>query len=758
MELARPPAGSACALVVDDTPEKLMALCASLEGLPLEVIAARSGEEALRWLLDRDFAVLLLDVAMPGLSGFEIARLVRQRLRTEHTPIIFVTSIGTDDAQVAEGYELGAVDYIFAPVNHHVLRAKVMAFVELFRKTRLLGEQARQLENQTRELAASQQSFRSIVDKSADGIVVVDADNLVRFANPAAVRFFGWRAAIVGEPFGHRIEADRTVDIVVSRPGGPGVVAEVSAVSTEWEGEAATLCVLRDVTPRKRAEARLAEEKERLSVTLRSLRDAVVTTDTEGRVVLMNSGAELLLGHKLDEVRGAPLRSLVERIEGANGSIGRALESVLDRQTDGFREGRSALPLHDRVLHYHVAPVVDVAGVSSGAVLVLRDITEQQRVEAEVLRTNKLESLGVLAGGIAHDFNNILAGVMASVSLAEVMVRSQVPAAADRLRTATRVCERARDLTRQLLTFSKGGAPIRETLSLAEVLPDAVDLALGGSSVACDLQIADDLWAVEADAGQLGQAVQNVTLNAVQSMPLGGQVVIRAENVMYADDQSLPLNPGPHVRVTIEDHGPGIPPDLLPRVFDPFFTTKDIGTGLGLSTTLSILQQHDGHVVIESEPGKGTTVTLYLPAVLECPQPRSRSEHSELQAGTGTILVMDDDWAIRELAGQCLSQLGYDVCYASNGEEAISAYREALGRQQRIDAVILDLTIRGGMGGREAVARLLDLDPTVRAIVSSGYFNDPVMADYRGYGFSGILSKPYSVADLGRVLREVLAS
>jgi PAS domain S-box-containing protein len=645
-------------LVVDDTAEKLLALCASLEGLPIEVVPARSGEEALRWLLKRDFAVVLLDVAMPGLSGFEIARLVRQRLRTEHTPIIFVTSIGTNDAQVAEGYELGAVDYIFAPVNHHVLRAKVMAFVELFGKTRLLGEQAEQLAAQTRELAASRQSFRSIVDKSADGIAVVDARNVVRFANPAAVEFFGRDgAAIVGEPFGHRIEPGCTADIEVERPHGQRLVAEVSAVSTEWEGAPATLCVLRDVTPRKQAEARLAEEKERLSVTLRSLRDAVVTTDTAGRVVLMNSGAELLLGVELEEARGAPLRALVDRHEGKAG-IGRALESVLEQQADGYREGRSTLAFaagDERVVHYHVAPVIDAAGASSGAVLVLRDITEQQRIEAEVLRTNKLESLGVLAGGIAHDFNNILTGVMANVSLAEALVRAQNASAADRLRTATRACERARDLTRQLLTFSKGGAPIREILDLRELLSDAVELVLGGSSVACDVRIAEELWAVEA-------------------MPHGGQVVLRADNVVHEGDPSLPLNPGPHVRVSISDAGPGIPPEVLPRVFDPFFTTKDIGTGLGLSTTFSILQKHDGHVAIASDPAGGTTVEMYIPAQPDRAQSKPRDRCEEPVPGTGTILVMDDEWAIRELAGQCLAQLGYEARFASTGEEAISAY------------------------------------------------------------------------------------
>ena len=378
-------------------------------------------------------------------------------------------------------------------------------------------------------------------------------------------------------------------------------------------------------------------------------------------------------------------------------------------------------------------------------------------MEEELLKTQKLESLGILAGGIAHDFNNILTAISTNISMAR-MYGNLEDDISQMMADAEKASIRARNLTQQLLAFSKGGAPVRHNVSILRILEENMEFALSGSNVKCEglsHLMTKDLWQVEADEGQIGQVVHNLVINAIQAMPEGGVIEIEAENVPPDEPKKVPVKPGKYVRVLITDHGVGIPKRHLQRIFDPFFTTKQKGSGLGLTTSFKIVRNHEGYIHVNSEVGVGTTVTLYLPASAQESVSRERTRGGPPR-GRGRVLLIDDEEMIRKSANEALHRLGYDVTLAEDGLEGIRLYKEALQGAESFDAVLLDLTIPGGIGGEEAVRDLLRIDPGARVIASSGYSNDPVMANFRKYGFRDVIIKPYRIDDLGEVLHKVM--
>ncbi len=385
------------------------------------------------------------------------------------------------------------------------------------------------------------------------------------------------------------------------------------------------------------------------------------------------------------------------------------------------------------------------------------DITARRQLESEIARASKLEAVGILAGGIAHDFNNILTVVLGNITLLELDTPAgSAPGA--RLADAKRATMRARDLTLQLLTFAKGGEPVKSTIDLPELIKESAGFALHGARARAEFKLARGLWPVNADKGQLGQVVQNLVINAVQAMPDGGLVSIAAENVdtTKAPSDVPPLSAGHYVKLTVADTGTGIARDHLAKIFDPYFTTKEQGSGLGLATAYSIIRKHEGHIMAESDPGQGTRFTLWLPA-----QPVASAGATSGTTGSRSpfrarVLFMDDETAIRTMATIFMERIGYDCDVAVDGAEAVRKYGDALAAGRKYEVVIMDLTVPGGMGGREAMERLVRLDPAVCAIVSSGYSRDPVMANYRAYGFQGILPKPYGLEQLTKVLGAVL--
>jgi len=401
-------------------------------------------------------------------------------------------------------------------------------------------------------------------------------------------------------------------------------------------------------------------------------------------------------------------------------------------------------------------PIVDESGNVMMVVEHIRDITEKKKMEAEILKAQKLESVGVLAGGIAHDFNNLLTAILGNISLAKMCADPETKAL-DRLADAEKACELATGLTQQLLTFSKGGAPVKKTASIVQILTESAGFMLRGSNVKCEFTLQNDLWAADVDEGQMGQVINNLIINADQAMPDGGVISVTAENVTIDDSDLLPLPAGRYIRISIQDQGEGISPQNMPKIFDPYFTTKERGSGLGLATVYSIIKSHQGHLDVESTEGVGTIFRLYLPASEKEIEPAENISPEMISpGGTGRILVMDDEEIIREIAREVLTHLGYEVEVCGDGKSALALYREALHSGNRFDAVIMDLTIQGGMGGKETMKALLGIDPLVKGLVSSGYNNDPILAHFREYGFSGMVSKPYTVRELQETLQKLI--
>ena len=549
------------------------------------------------------------------------------------------------------------------------------------------------------------------------------------------------------------------IDLFGKRIWHTGLLGMTSLLTllAAWVG--VYLVINRHLELRRKTEDALAEEKERLAVTLRSIGDGVITTDTTGRVDLINRVAEKLTGWTQEEATGTKLDEVFVIIDEATGRpIQSPVAKVLESGSICGSANHTRLVSRngtERMISHSGAPIRDQKSVIVGAVLVFRDVTDQQHMLREALKAEKLESVGILAGGIAHDFNNILTAVMGNLSLAKMRV-SPGSAVFERLSDAEKASMKAKGLTQQLLTFSKGGAPIKKTASIHELLTGWSSFALRGSNVKCEFRIQADLWDAEIDEGQIGQVIHNLVINADQAMPDGGTVYVSAENYEMRPDDGIPVSAERCVKISVRDEGTGVAPEHLPKIFDPYFTTKRKGLGLGLATSYAIIKRHDGHVTVDSRPGTGTTFTIYLPASKIQAPPKYELPHA-CQKGKGKVLVMDDEHLIRQLTSEMLTNLGYQVCISKDGFEAVSIFERCKLEGEPFDAVIMDLTIPGGMGGKEAITKLLSLDPDVKAIVSSGYCNDPIMADFRSYGFAGVLAKPYTVMEMSRLLHTIIS-
>ncbi len=507
----------------------------------------------------------------------------------------------------------------------------------------------------------------------------------------------------------------------------------------------------RMIADRRRSETELRETEQRFRELFDRAADALFLHDMEGRIIDANKQACESLGYTYKEIldlavpdvaMNLDMEALKKTWKGLVPGAPLTLEGA-HRRKDG-----TTFPVEVRVglFEWGGHPLV---------LALARDMSERKKTEEELLRAEKLESLGILAGGLAHDFNNLLTAILGNVSLAKLSAAEDVKAR-ERLEEAEKASLRARDLTQQLLTFSKGGSPVKKAVSLKELLKDSSCFALRGADVRCEVSIPDGVWSVEADEGQISQVINNLVINADQAMPDGGTIRMWCENTVIAPGHSLPLQPGNYVVISVRDQGVGIPGEHLEKIFEPFFTTKPKGSGLGLATSYSIVKNHGGNITAESERGKGATFHIYLPASDKAPTAAEAKDEGPV-VGKGRILLMDDEKMILEVGQAVLVRLGYDVECAADGEDALVKYGEARRSGRPFDAVIMDLTIPGGMGGKDAVRKLLELDPAAKVIVSSGYSTDPVMADFRSYGFSGVVTKPYRIQALSKTVHDVLA-
>ncbi|MBN1697603.1 MAG: PAS domain S-box protein [Spirochaetales bacterium] len=525
---------------------------------------------------------------------------------------------------------------------------------------------------------------------------------------------------------------------------------------TNENGRLFIIGAVKDISERKEAEIMLAAEHERLLVTLQSIGDGVIATDTKGGVVIMNRIAEDLTGWSQEEAEGRPLSEVFVLInEITRQPCENPVDKVLATKQIVELANHTVLLSKNRnkpeiIIADSGAPIFDKEKNIIGVVLVFRDITEKQRLLEEAQKAQKLESLGILAGGIAHDFNNLLGGIYGNIELAAMNSRNT--SVKKFLEHTVKTINRAKNLTGQLLTFSKGGIPIKKTEPLAPFIKDTVKFVLSGSNIECKFVFDDDCAYCRFDKNQIGQVIDNIVINAIQAMPDGGTIDVSVSNTIIHEKEYPNLGPGKYVKISIRDRGRGIPKDILPYIFDPFFTTKQKGSGLGLATSYSIVSNHGGVIEVESEEGTGTICHVILPAFDEDDTMEADDRKPGLMKGKGKILFMDDEQVIRESIGEILKMLGYSYLTAKDGKEALAVFNDEKENGAPFSAVILDLTVRGAMGGKETAREIRKTDRDVPIFVSSGYADDPVIAHPSEYGFTDSIIKPFSVSELANLL------
>ena len=625
------------------------------------------------------------------------------------------------------------------------------------------------------------QTFQVLVENAGDIISRYDRDLRVTYINPAMTEligrpvseFIGKRqeeiitSSDVARSWNDNIQAvfdsgqERSIEFSFPSPYSPTrhFLCRLMPERNRTGEVAAVIGISREITELKTTLDNLSRTEHLFRVLVENLPDAIVRFDRDKRYLYVNPAST--------KASGIPLEAHVGRTNAEVGFVGEQVD-VWERTIDGVVATGETVTIETEYLaangemhYYHVRYIPEFGddGSVESVLCVTSDVTERRMMEQELQKANKLESVGVLAGGIAHDFNNYLAAILGNLAL----VRRSVPSESSAYRNlaeAESATLRARGLTQQLLTFAKGGAPVKHAVSPTKLINESAKFALMGTNARSDVRVDDTLWNVEIDEGQIGQVINNLVLNAQQAMPGGGVVAVRAINDLVGERDmtrhGIVLEPGTYVCLSVADRGVGIPRDYLPRIFDPYFTTKQTGSGLGLAITYAIVRNHNGQIAVESEPGVGTTFWVYLPAVA---RPENVAPPSVAPAPLVRrplrVLVMDDQEMIRGIMSDVLTDEGYTVDESSDGAEAIHKYQQAQANGQPYDVVIMDLTIPGGMGGQEAVRRLHEIDPNVRAVVSSGYANDPITSNYAAHGFKAVIPKPFDIDELAAIVARV---
>ncbi|WP_449243732.1 hybrid sensor histidine kinase/response regulator [Desulfobacca acetoxidans] len=608
--------------------------------------------------------------------------------------------------------------------------------------------------------------WREVVEKTHLGVWILDSQDRTLYTNDRLKVLLGYSAAeMLGRSLAEFIDSSQCMRLLSSlkqsqpvltdfcfrRRDGKNLYLLLAANPFYARGGAlhGTLIMVADITERKLVEELLWRQAHIVD----QIYEAVISVDLEGFITSWNNGAERLFGYVARDIMGKPLLLLYPTTDPED-LISSQIMKVLEIK--GLYEAELRLRRLSGDLfyaHLSLSPLKDREGRLIGVIVTARDISERKNLENELIRTSKLESIGVLAGGIAHDFNNLLTAILGNIAMASLNADTK-PFVLERLAEAEKACLRAQNLTRQLLTFSKGEKPRKKLASIGDLLKTSASLMLRSSNVRRQANIPEALWWAEVDEEQIQQAVNHLLINADQAMPQGGVIYIFAENFKIGGASRLPLTPGTYIKITIRDQGVGILPEHLDKVFDPFFTTKRRGSGLGLSTVYTIIKNHDGYITVESTPNGGATFTVYLPASQK-KGPLLKETKLPLTFGRGKILLMDDEEMILEVSSAMLRRLGYEVTAAQDGAEAICLYQEAMEAGTPFDAVILDLTVPGGLGARETIGDLKQINPEAKVIVSSGFFDDPVMDNFYESGFVGIMPKPYNITQLSAMMHKI---
>ncbi len=650
-----------------------------------------------------------------------------------------------------------------------------------------------------KRLLESERKYRTLFDSSRDAIMMLaPPDWSFTAGNPATIELFRcknesdftsrrpWELSPEYQPDGQisSIKAKMMIESAVKtgsnlfewthrKTDGEVFQASVLLSRIELQGHTMLQATVRDITSRKEVEEELRNHRFHLEELVRNRTAELSESEEKYRTLVEHShdgiyiyagGGFLFVNNRMCEITGYTKAELSD-MKFWELAHPEDLERI--REYELLREGGADVPSvfqvrivkKDGLERYIEFSAKNISYQGKYAVLgVGRDVTALKLFDEEQSKMDKLESLGILAGGIAHDFNNFLSVIIGNISLARLMVEpgSNIY---EILTSSEHAASQASSLTRQLLTFSKGGEPVKDLVSITTLLQESCNFILSGSNVIAEFNFSEDLRLINADPGQITQVINNIILNANQAMPEGGRIFISAENIEISDNSIIPLKRDSYIKIQIEDEGIGIPEKQLTVIFDPFFSTKQMGTGLGLSTAYSIIHKHHGHILAESGINSGSTFIIYLPSVSASETiEKKQMEIDFLSSTEGRILIMDDKEIIRDTVKAILNRLGYEVEYAVNGQEAIEKYKNSMKSGNSFSAVILDLTIPNGMGGADTIKELLSIDPDVRAIVSSGYSTDPVMSNYETYGFRGVMLKPYSISQLAYVLQEVINS
>ncbi len=535
------------------------------------------------------------------------------------------------------------------------------------------------------------------------------------------------------------------------------VQVTVSPVKDAHDRLEGFMLIVTNIMESREMQQNLLREKELLNVTVQSIRDGVISVDKDGHIVMVNRSTCEIFGLSEAELLGMLLQDVMHiRWEESDEVIDVSLDQCEPAASKAVF-GQVTLTTsseQELLLQLDMNTLHDQDSMRTGAVLVFRDVTKSEQIDRELRRMNKLESISLLAGGIAHDFRNILTPVLGDISMVKESLAADDPLAVD-LTHAERGCQRAANLATQLLIFARGGSPVRHPMNLTATAMQAGEFATSGSSCRVTSVIDPELWAVEADEGQVFQILHNLIINARIALEDQGEVLVRINNTVLAEEEIPLLKAGRYVQIEVEDHGPGISPDVMPLIYDPFFTTRPDGRGLGLAIVYSVVRNHDGIIKVDSVVNERTTFTVYLPAT-DMPSSSLVDSNAQMVRGTGRILMMDDELPILEFMTKLVSKLGYEPVTTENGEQAIARYKAAMDIGNPFNLVIMDLTIPGGMGGRETIKELLRIDPDVRAIVASGYSNDPILSDPVTYGFKGAITKPFRIKEMSALIAKVL--
>ncbi|HPJ36941.1 MAG TPA: PAS domain S-box protein [Spirochaetota bacterium] len=744
-------------MIVEDEAVIALDIRKTLEKRGYDVCSIQdNGESAIKSIEVIAPDLILMDIMLKGpLDGIETTRIINSRF---DIPVVYLTSHSDDDT-ILKMKNTDVYGYVGKPVNEN----------ELFITIEIVINKVK-LENQLR---SSEKKYRDLVENMQEGVWAIDSSEITTFVNPRMAEMLGYEVdELIGKSYYDCIDSNGSREaramiqkrkdgtreqhkfIYKKKDGSRLHVSVASSPIINKSGYAGTLNCVQDFTDQKKLEDDLRESEKKYRSLIETSPDGVYLIDLEGTILFCNHQAAVMHEYESsDELLEKNIHEIIEPVSG------NAAEMLIQGIREKNEQRTEELTLKKKggrhfLADVHASLISDHSGLPQSILLVSRDITESRRMEQQLQRTQKLESIGVLAGGIAHDFNNILMVIAGNISIAKTELNEN-ERLFNILTGAENATMRARDLTQQLLVFSRGGSPVKKIASVVDILRDSVEFALRGSKVLYELKIQDGLWPAVIDEGQITQVINNLVINAYQAMPDGGVITVSAENIDLDEKSVIPVRPGRYLQISVKDQGTGIMKEHYSSIFDPYFTTKKDGSGLGLAIVYSVVRSHRGYVDLDSVEGTGTTFYVYLPASDE-PIEKTQEKNNIPLGGRGRILVMDDVEEILMTVRLMLEYLGYSVECVSDGAEAISMYVGALDSSQPFDLVIMDLTVPGKMGGLEAIQKLREIDPEVRAIVSSGYSNDPVLSDFNRYGFSGVVKKPFRVEDLGAAVKKIL--